>query len=460
MVKILVVGDVMLDEYIEGSTNRVSPEAPVPVVKQTNRFSRLGGAANVALNVIGAGADCALLGLVGYDEYGKLTSELLNKSGVTDLLVHSEKGTIVKSRIVSRGQQIARIDMESRFCSSDVERITSRFFEIVNDYDAVIFSDYDKGTLGSIDQLLYASQKYNIPTFVDPKLNDFLKYKNATVLTPNLSELEGSIHYSNAHSLDENIKEILYLGICEYLLVTLSSEGVKYATSATEVKSVETKKVDVNDVTGAGDTFIAYCAVSYLKMNNMHAAICKAVSAATFAVTKSGTYAVSEADLRCDRDLNFVNSSDYIQLSGIIDSFRVNEKVIGFTNGCFDVLHIGHIDYLNKAKNMCDFLVVGLNSDPSIRTLKGNDRPFNPKKERATNLLSLRAVDLVVEFDDETPLDLIKLVSPDVLIKGSDYKKEDIVGKTYVESYGGKVVTVDFKYNLSTTKLLKILTDA
>ena len=456
MKRILVAGDVMLDGYLVGAADRISPEAPIPIVKLKKEEYRLGGAANVALNVAGAGASCTLMGIIGTDQAAQRISEILKASDIKDKLVECENQTIVKTRVMAGGQQIVRLDQEDKFSNKNIDLFTQEFIIHAKDYDAVIFSDYNKGTLAKISSLIEHCNKVGIPTFVDPKVADISVYQGSTVLTPNLKEFQSSVQYNQDLDLDTNIHNFSQLGICEHLIVTKGNQGVQYVQAKTSnIQYYPTLSVEVTDVTGAGDTFIAYCAVERLSSDDLHIAIQKAVIAATYAVTKSGTHPVNINDLEFKKDV--ILSEQYDIINHILRTQREQKKRIGFTNGCFDVLHAGHLDYLRKARGLCDYLIVGLNSDASVKLLKGAERPHTKMQHRAENLLALNAVDLVVIFDELTPLKIIKMIDPNVLVKGGDYIKEDIVGYKHVSGRGGEIHIIDFLYDISTTKLLDIM---
>ena len=446
--KILVIGDLMVDHYIWGKCNRISPEAPVQVVNVKEESNRLGGACNVAANLIAFGAKVSLCGIIGKDEFGKwLISELhAQKIDITHIIPTPTRPTTQKSRILISNQQVLRVDREN---GEDIdenlqEEILSSLKRKMRDFDAVILSDYAKGLLTPklTKSIIKLARSEGKPILVDPKGNDYSKYQNATLLTPN--KLEAQIATQIPINDDESLKQAMKklqkeckLDIC---LVTLSEEGIAILDKKKLVKSPTIAK-EVYDVTGAGDTVIAALAFGLSGGLNIYEACHFANAAAAVVIGKIGSASANFSEIVAFLHNGSYSTSKIIskdELAMLMPSLR--EKKIVFTNGCFDLLHTGHISYLQQARGLGDLLIVGLNSDSSVKRLKGENRPINNQNDRALMLCALECVDFVVIFDEDTPLELIKLIKPHTLVKGEDYKGKEVVGSQIAK----EVILADF----------------
>lgn len=467
--KVLVIGDIMLDHYIFGRVSRISPEAPVPVLNKESESFSPGGAANVSINLKSLGAHTSLIGIVGKDNYGKEILSRLKKSGVNcdHILLNDKKSTTVKSRIVSSSQQILRIDSE------DTEYIESFFASgIVNSFKkhlksfkphAVIISDYSKGLLTKsvLSSIISECNKSGIFTAADPKGNDFTKYKGVNLITPNITEAEhaSGIMIKDDAALLKAVKKIFSATKADCVLITMGSKGLSYKVKKNKLKSVSTDVKEVFDVTGAGDTFISAFVLTYLSTSSYDISAELANRAAGISVTKFGVAHLIPSELLSDKESETkVTTLD--KLSGIILKYKKENKKIVFTNGCFDLFHHGHLSILKKSKQIGDILIVALNKDESVKKLKGDSRPVVKEKERSEIISSLESVDHVLLFSEDTPLKIIKEIKPDYITKGSDYNKQEVVGKEFIESYGGKVVIIPLEKNLSTTKIIEKLKDS
>lgn len=458
---ILVVGDIMLDRYWTGSTSRISPEAPVPVVKVGEIEDRLGGAANVALNIATLGCGVCLCGVIGNDENGNFLKSLLKEKQIGDLTIESQNcPTITKLRVLSRHQQLIRMDFEESLAEVDEDTLLKNIETKLKNFDAVVISDYAKGTVAKPEKLIAACNNQNIPVFVDPKGSDFSKYRNASFVTPNRSELEGVVGQCNElETVFAEAEKLRASHDINGLLVTLSENGMALISENSETFHLPTMARDVFDVTGAGDTVIATLAASYAAGSDIQAAMRLANLAAGVVVGKLGTSTVTTDELieameLDDRDI----SRGVVNLKELINRVetcrRKGEKII-FTNGCFDILHAGHVRYLKAAGALGDRLIVGMNSDDSISRLKGPSRPIVPLAERMEVMSSLNCVDWVIPFSDDTPYELINRILPDVLAKGGDYIAEDIVGYKEVTENGGEVKVLPFVEGCSTTSIIE-----
>ncbi len=456
---VAVAGDVMLDEYILGDADRISPEAPNPVLSERERRSVPGGAANVAVNVNALGARAFLVGVIGIDPEGdSLKRGLVDRGVAVDGLVEVQgRPTTRKTRLIARGSQLIRMDRETR---EPVGSVTAReiFRKLASSSaDVVVVSDYAKGVVGPdlVEELIAQGRK----VIVDPKSSDFSRYSNAFLVTPNLGELRAATGRPDlgpdnleapAHALMDRY------GIAN-LLVTLGSDGMALIERGKPLLRVLTRAREVYDVTGAGDTVIATIAAAVAAGAELEDACFVANIAAGVVVGKHQTATATPAEIMA---YAFGQSSsdkivDRAALPEIVGTLRKAGKRIVFTNGCFDLLHVGHITYLNEARGLGDVLIVGLNTDRSIRALKGESRPIIPERERSHVLAALESVGYVVLFDEDTPLDLIGTIRPDILVKGSDYTRDTVVGADIVESYGGEVHLIRLVDNTSTTDIIR-----
>ncbi|WP_257938166.1 D-glycero-beta-D-manno-heptose-7-phosphate kinase [Campylobacter lari] len=440
--KILVVGDFMVDHYIWCDCTRISPEAPVMVMKSQKEDKRLGGAGNVYANLKSLGAEVFALGLVGDDESGRFLKENLNAK----LLVEKDRKTPLKSRILSHSQQVLRLDDENDFGTKLEDEIIKEYKKIAKDYDAIILSDYAKGVLTSkvTKALIEYANTLNLPILIDPKGSDFSKYQNATLLTPNKKEATLALGIEKIDNLEKALKKLKDDLNLTYSIITLSEEGI--ALFDEKLHIIPAKALEVYDVTGAGDSVIAMLAYALALKVDIAKACELANDAAAVVVAKVGSVSVSLEEIK---NLKKASFEDKIKSKEELVKLIQGQKVV-FTNGCFDIMHYGHIKYLEKAKKLGDILVVGLNSDESVKRLKGNSRPINLEFQRACMLASMYFVDYVVIFDEDTPYELIEFLKPDVLVKGADYKGKEVVGSNLVK----KVELIDFEDGFSTTNII------
>ena len=458
--RLLVIGDVMLDRYWHGSASRVSPEAPVPVVKVANREDRPGGAGNVALNIAALGSAVRLVGVVGDDETGLELLSRLKAAGVyCDFLQSEEKPTITKLRIISQHQQLIRLDFEKAFEASDIIGLQDKAKSLVDDSQVMVLSDYGKGALQDIIDLIDLGRSRNIPIIVDPKGTDFTKYRGATLITPNLTEFEAVMggSHNEEELVNKGLRLVRELNL-EAILITRGEHGMTLIRPDSPELHLPARAQEVFDVTGAGDTVISVLAASMAAGDGLADATALANLAAGLVVGKLGTAAISGPELRramlADQNSGRgVMTAEQLQIV-VQDAKAHGEKII-FTNGCFDIIHAGHVGYLAVAKQLGDRLVVAINDDDSVRRLKGAGRPINPVERRMAVLAGLEAVDWVVSFSEDTPEPLLESLQPEVLVKGGDYTKDQVVGGSYVESYGGMVRVLEFLDNCSTSAIME-----
>ncbi len=459
--RVLVVGDVMLDRYWTGSTQRISPEAPVPVVRVRNDANRPGGAANVALNIASLGARVRLIGVVGRDADAQTLAERMAAQGVdADWIESPTLPTIAKLRVLSRNQQLLRLDFEESFAAADAfdrDRLKACFEAALADCDVVICSDYGKGTLANVGTLIRAARAAGKPVLVDPKGSDYAPYMGATLLTPNVPELEAvagaASDDADLLSKGESLRGRLGL---DALLVTRSEKGMSLLRNGQPALHLPAAAREVFDVTGAGDTVIATLAASLAAGADLAAACAIANLAAGIVVGKLGTATVSSDELSAALGPVHGDSAvlDEAALLARVVAARARGQRIVMTNGCFDLLHVGHVRYLEASRALGDLLIVAVNDDDSVRRLKGPTRPVNTCADRMRVLAGLRSVDAVVPFVEDTPARLIAAVLPDVLVKGGDYTPEQIAGHDVVTANGGQVIVLDFHAGYSTTGML------
>jgi D-beta-D-heptose 7-phosphate kinase / D-beta-D-heptose 1-phosphate adenosyltransferase len=462
--KVLVAGDVMLDRYWTGPTQRISPEAPVPVVRIQKNESRPGGAANVALNTAALGAKTRLLGVVGRDEPAKLLREGLDRGAVvTAFLETAERPTITKLRVLSRNQQLIRLDFEeslSQVGAFNRKALVQQFKAALEDSLCVILSDYGKGTLADVTELIAAARGARKPVLVDPKGDDYRPYKGASLITPNMTEFEAVVGHcrdeADIVARGENLRAELDL---RALLITRSEHGMTLIQPGHAPLHLPTEAREVFDVTGAGDTVIATLGACLAAGHDFAHAARLANIAAGIKVGKLGTATVSVAEIQRalrhghDEDAGVLGENELLER---VKEARSHGETVVMTNGVFDILHTGHVKYLEAARKLGDVLIVAVNDDASARKLdKGPGRPLNPVADRMRLLAALKCVDWVVPFAEETPARLIGRVLPDLLVKGGDYKPEQIAGYDAVTKNGGQVVVLDFHEGYSTTKLLE-----
>ncbi len=459
---ILVVGDIMLDRYWYGGTNRISPEAPVPVVKIDALEERPGGAANVAMNITALGGHVRLIGLTGIDEPAKILDEQLTQYHVQcDFVSVSTHPTITKLRVLSRNQQLIRIDFEEGFDNVDPSPMLERIKTALASHNVLVLSDYAKGALSSVQAMIQLANQANVPILVDPKGTDFERYRGATLLTPNMSEFEAVVgHCHNEEQIIEKGYELIKRFDLKALLVTRSEKGMTLLQLDKPVYHLPTHAKEVFDVTGAGDTVIATLATALASGQSLEESCFLANAAAGVVVGKLGTSTVSQIELenaiRARKNNGFgVMTED--ELKEEVRKARLRGEKIVMTNGCFDILHAGHVSYLANARKLGDRLVVAVNSDESVKQLKGESRPINPLRQRMIVLGALESVDWVVPFVEQTPQRLISNILPDVLVKGGDYKPEDIAGGKEVIEAGGTVEVLNFEDGCSTTNIINAI---
>lgn len=457
--RVLVVGDVMLDRYLCGGVARISPEAPVPVVRVEEEIVRPGGAANVAANVAALGGRCHLLSVAGDDvPQGELISSIARYGVVIDFISDATSRTTEKIRILSGSQQITRVDREGLISESSRTGLKRRFFEIAPDFDVIIISDYAKGVLAEPTELLAYARKLGKITLVDPKQCDPAAYSNAYLLKPNQKEFDilfGAA--STASEMAAKAREAMVRLNIDNVVVTRSAQGMLLIPQDGEEIEVPTSAKEVFDVSGAGDSVIAMLSIAIGSGVSLTESVMLANVAAGIAVSRVGTYVVTAADMlhRAARTGHALKVTPLKSLLGHLRSERSRGKKIVFTNGCFDILHPGHVRLLADARRQGDLLVVGVNSDRSVCNLKGEGRPVNTFADRAEVLSALDSVDFVVEFDAPTPIELIKAIQPNVLVKGGDYQPDKIVGADFVSDFGGIVLALPFHEGYSSTNVMR-----
>ncbi len=459
----LVVGDVMLDRYLFGGTSRISPEAPVPVVHVQKNDDRAGGAANVAANLARLGVATSLLGIVGNDDEAEALRSAIEANGIDcEFVTVDGWPTITKTRVQSRGQQLIRIDREAPLPADTAELVKALDGQL-DQADAVVLSDYGKGSLAEVAAMIEACNAKNIPVFVDPKGNDFEKYRGATAITPNQGEFDAV-----AGAPDDDDDMVRRAGQMmddlelSALLVTRSEKGMLLIDGDAQPRFLTTRAREVYDVTGAGDTVIAVLAAAVAAGAGFDSAAALANLAAGLVVGKIGVASVTPSELRVALHRRGQGGRGLVaeeQLLPLLDEARERGERVIMTNGCFDVLHAGHVAYLEEAKSLGDRLVVAINDDDSVRRLKGQPRPINQLEDRMLVLAGLASVDWVVPFSEDTPERLIAAALPDVLVKGGDYKAEDIAGARDVLANGGEVRILAFREGQSSSRIIEKLSE-
>jgi len=460
--KILVIGDLMIDHYLWGSCERISPEGPVPVINIKSESTLLGGAGNVINNLYSLGATVDIISVIGECEASDELKDLLSKINVDTQYLTTQKGRITskKSRVISSQQQVARYDRESteEINTKSQAAILNNFKKIVNNYDVILLSDYGKGVLtyDLTQSLIITANVHQKKILVDPKGLDYSKYKGAFLLTPNKKEASEAtnIVINDSKSLTQALMSLQKQCNLSYSIITLSEEGV--AVFDKELRIHPTQAQEVFDVTGAGDTVLASLGFALSCNKDIDAAVKFANLASGVVVGKIGSATASLNEIiNYESSLNKTSSDKHVktldEVTSIVEELKNKDKKIIFTNGCFDILHIGHVKYLEKAKSFGDILILGLNSNNSVRRLKGINRPINSQDDRVYILASLEVVDYVVIFDDDTPFDLIKLIMPDILVKGGDYEGKEIVGQEIAK----EVKLVKFIDGKSTSKIIQ-----
>jgi len=464
--RVIVVGDVMLDVYLWGDVERISPEAPVPVVRIQKRTRTLGGAGNVILNLAGIKCPATLLGVRGDDISGQELSETFSRNGICeDLIVSADVPTTTKTRIIGQGQQLVRLDEEdpSEISAELHQQIIDRFDALMPDAGAVIISDYGKGMFkGTLAQdIIRRCRSLQIPVFVDPKGTNWKRYAGAACITPNLNEFHQAAPFDrhDRKQLEVQARRMIEQLELSNLMVTRGPQGMSIFTGDSNPLHIPAEAREVFDVSGAGDTVIAVLAAGVAAGMTVAKAAELANTAAGIVVGKIGTQPISCAELKTAVKGKKLNLSgkfcDMAEGARIISQWKAEGKRVVFTNGCFDILHIGHIKLLHAAAEQGSKLVVGLNSDASVKRLKGESRPVMPEEDRAALLASIRCVDMVVIFDQDTPIELIRAFEPDVIVKGGDYTPETVVGHDIVEKRGGRTVIIPLVDGVSTTRVIR-----
>ncbi|MBR9727963.1 bifunctional D-glycero-beta-D-manno-heptose-7-phosphate kinase/D-glycero-beta-D-manno-heptose 1-phosphate adenylyltransferase HldE [Shewanella intestini] len=459
--RVLVVGDVMLDRYWVGPTERVSPEAPVPVVNIDQIEDRPGGAANVALNIATMGGKVQLAGLVGTDDAAASLTTQVQALGVEpQWLAVKDKPTITKLRVMSRHQQLIRLDFEQPFSAQSSEALLSQASNMLNDVAVAVLSDYAKGAIAHPQGFIRQARAKGIPVLVDPKGHDFGRYQGATLITPNMSEFEAVVGKVESEAdLINKAQGLIAQFDFEAMLVTRSEKGMTLIVKDQAELHIPTVAREVYDVTGAGDTVVSALATSMAAGASLAQACGIANTAAGIVVGKLGTSTVSRIELidalnQQNGATGFgVMSEDQLAIA-IKQAQQRGERVV-MTNGCFDILHAGHVSYLKQAQDLGDRLIVAVNDDDSVKRLKGETRPVNSLERRMAVLAGLAAVDWVVPFTEDTPQRVIARLLPDLLVKGGDYKVEDIAGGKEVIEAGGAVKVLGFEDGVSTTAIIE-----
>ncbi len=457
--RILVIGDVMLDRYWHGTTQRISPEAPVPVVTLQDSEERPGGAANVALNLAHLGAQVQLLALVGQDDAANTLAELLTQAGIECELLATTLPTITKLRVICQQQQLLRVDFEKTYHQHPAQsRLLNAFEQHLANTDLVIFSDYGKGTLQQVSEMLLLAKARNIPTLVDPKSNDFTIYAHAHFITPNFKEFTAVVgQVEDDQQLQQQARLLIQQQHLQGLLITRGSDGMSLVT-ADLYEHLPTKAREVFDVTGAGDTVVALLGLGLACHMPLHDAVAMANQGAGIVVGKLGTAFVHPEELRAALAPTASLQRGQLTLSHLqtlTQQAQLQGERIVMTNGCFDLLHPGHIDYLEAARALGQKLIVAVNDDASVQRLKGATRPINSLVDRVAMLNALHCVDWVISFSEDTPAALIQQLCPDVLVKGGDYQIHQIAGAEWVLQHGGQVQILPFKQGYSSSRLIE-----
>lgn len=456
--RVLVVGDVMLDRYLFGGTGRISPEAPVPVVHVRETDDRAGGAANVAVNLASLGVTTTLMGIVGKDDEAAVLASILAQQNIDCRFTSiSEWPTTTKTRIQSRGQQLIRLDREEPAVSGS-DKLTQALTKRLKNANAVVLSDYGKGALADIAAMIDACRGAGLPVLIDPKGHDFEKYRGATLITPNQSEFESAAGVcSSDDELVARAREMVSDLDLMAILVTRSEKGMLLVQGSDEPLFLSTRAREVFDVTGAGDTVIAVLAGALASGESLQEAASLSNLAAGLVVRKTGAAAVTPSEIRVALHRRGQGGRGLVaeeELQPLVEEAKDRNDTIVMTNGCFDILHAGHVAYLEEAKSLGDRLIVAVNDDDSVRKLKGESRPVNALEDRMAVLAGLAAVDWVVPFSENTPTRLIQSLLPDILVKGGDYRSDEIAGAKDVLRNGGEVRVLAFREGHSSSRII------
>ncbi|CAI3942291.1 ADP-heptose synthase [Commensalibacter communis] len=470
-VTILCIGDVMLDRFIYGSVQRISPEAPVPVLQLNDKKEMLGGAGNVTNNILSLGGKAILIGLIGQDEYAVNIKNLTQAQNITDhYLVKSQyRPTICKSRFIAANQQVIRADEESLIPlhHEEVSQLLRSIDEAISKVSAIIISDYGKGVCHPIvmKHTMQQAKLHHIPVFVDPKSSDFSLYQYATCVTPNTKEASTAVQHplNNDQDFEQAGEALLNATQGQAILITRSEKGMTLIERGKPATTIPSRAREVFDVSGAGDTVIATLTLAYAAGYDLTEAMHIANAAAGVVVAKAGTSTTTIAEVLNElkaqdpRSFSETISPSLLHPDQLLEQVKLWKKqklVVGFTNGCFDIIHPGHIALLKNARAQCDRLIVALNTDRSIKALKGEQRPINDLTSRSQVMAAIRYVDAVVAFDEDTPFNLIHLFKPEILVKGADYQNKEVVGRDIVEQNGGKVILAELQEGFSTTNII------
>lgn len=465
LARVAVIGDLMLDRFYYGKASRISPEAPVPVVNVERLEDVPGGAGNVSMNIASLGASCNISGITGQDEAAEMLKQRLNAVGVNCLFHQAaDAGTIIKSRVVSSHQQLIRLDFEERFTAEVASQMQTLAGQITDNTEVMILSDYNKGTLPEPQFWINAAREKNIRVLVDPKGNDFNKYRGADLITPNMGEFEAVAGpVESEQELISKAQTLLKQLDIKAILITRSEHGMTLIRADKAEFHLPAIAKEVADVTGAGDTVISTLAAALAAGADLEYAVTLANVAASIVVSKLGTSTVSGPELKTEyerhqgmhnTDHSMAGAVTVEQLKIAVDQAKQRGERIVFTNGCFDILHAGHVTYLQQARALGDRLIVAINTDESVTKLKGEGRPINTAERRLTVLAGLADVDWVTCFPGDTPEELLRFIQPDILVKGGDYDKKGVVGWEIVEGYGGEVKVMGLVENCSTTAIV------
>jgi len=460
--EIICLGDIILDTYCDGLVERISPEAPIPILKvESDKKKDLGGSGNVARNITAARNKCHLISIVGNDNNAEILRQLCKRTEelTFDLVVDKTRCTTVKQRFVSGNQQILRVDSESKEnISKRIEdKIFERFFKKLKYVNVVIISDYKKGMLTKslLKKIIDTCRVEKKIVIVDPKDKDFSIYSNANIITPNQKELfeatEPDLNVSD-YSVEKLSKKIIKQYGFDTVITTRSSDGISVVNKNTKILHLPSRAKEVFDVSGAGDTVVSYIASGIVRKLSLTDSVKEANEAAGVAVGRFGTTRVFREEIE-----NRINKNSKIcKLNELIEQIKVNKyKRIGFTNGCFDLIHQGHIDYLKQSSEKCDFFILALNSDSSVKKIKGFSRPIVDQNESSEILAHYDFIDKIIIFNEKTPLNIIKKIKPQFLFKGDDYKISQVVGAKEIERWGGKVVLIKCIKGKSTSKIIE-----
>ena len=460
--QILVIGDLMIDHYLWGKCDRVSPEAPVQIINIDNESAVLGGAGNVVNNLQSLGAQVDIISIVGQSEVSSELKVLLNDINVGTNFLIEQKNRIIskKSRIIASQQQVVRFDRESTEDINDKSQdlIIETFKQVVQNYDVILLSDYGKGVLTKklTQSIISIAKIYRKKVLVDPKGKDYSKYKGAYLLTPNQKEASEAtkINIKDNISLIQAITKLKNNCELDASIITLSEEGIAIFDHEFRIHPTNTR--EVFDVTGAGDTVLASLGFALACNLKIDKAIKFSNLAASVVISKIGSATATlneiiEHESSLNKSTSDKHIKNFIEISQLSNELKTKNRKIVFTNGCFDILHLGHIKYLEKAKSLGDILILGLNSDRSVEALKGDDRPINSQNDRAYILAALESVDYVVIFDEDTPYNLIEIIKPNLLVKGGDYKGKKVVGEDMAE----ELILIDFIEGRSSSKIIE-----